>query len=162
MKRKDFVTETVENFRWLETEFGYKKEVSPYYFQGYTIHYAEKITYRKDGVTITLVCDDREDMLSFEIFVATKDRNLSIQEPKRLGDFYESKYVDEGHLSIEYKSVFDYTKDVFDKKQFMRLKNDAELQLKKRDGRKRYVEVFSQLIKVALPAIEAETNSQTI
>jgi hypothetical protein len=161
MKRKDFVTETVEIFRWLETEFGYNKEVSPYYFQGYTIHYAEKITYRKDGVTITLVCDDREDMLSFEIFVATEDRNLSIQEPKRLGNFYESYYVTTSPLGMEYKSVFDYTQNTFDRKQFMRLKNNAELQLKKRDGKKRYVEVFSQLIKVALPAIEAATNPPT-
>lgn len=157
MKSKDLTSDTIEGFGWLESELGYIREVS----QHQTFYYAKTITYKKGNITIVFDCDNRESMLFFEIFVATNDRTLSIQEPKRLGDFYESKYVDEGHLSIEYKSVFNYTKDVFDKKQFMHLKNNAELQLKKRDGRKKYVEVFSQLIKVALAAIEAKTNSAT-
>ena len=113
------------------------------------------ISSRKDGVTISLVCDDREVMLSFEIFVATKDRNLSIQVPKRLGNFYESNYVTGGPLGVEYKSVFDYTQNAFDRKQFMRLKNTAELQLKKCGGRKKYIDLYSQLIKAAITTIEA-------
>lgn len=35
-------------------------------------------------MTITFVCDDREDDLSFEIFVETKDRKLSISNTTEL------------------------------------------------------------------------------
>jgi hypothetical protein len=157
MEVKDLASDTVEGFNWLESELGYTREIS----QHQTFYYAKTITYKKGNITIKFDCDNRESALFFEIIVATKDRNMSIQEPKRSGDFSKSDYVTEEPLGIEYKSVFDYTQNTFDKKEFMRLKNNAELQLKKRDGKKRYVEVFSQLIKVALPAIEAATNPHT-
>jgi len=150
MKIKDLTSDTVEGFNWLESELGYTREVS----QHQTFYYAKTITYKKKNITIKFDCDNRESMLFFEIFVATKDRNLSIQEPKRLGNFYESYYVTEEPLDIEYESVFDYTQDSFIKKQFECLKSEAELQLKKRGGRKKYVDLYSQLIKAALTAIE--------
>jgi len=150
MKIKDLTSDTVEGFNWLKSELGYTREVS----QHQTFYYAKTITYKKKNITIKFDCDNRESMLFFEIFVATKDRNLSIQEPKRLGNFYESDYVTEEPLDIEYESVFDYTQDSFSKKQFKCLKSEAELQLKKRGGRKKYVDLYSQLIKAALTAIE--------
>lgn len=157
MRSKDLTAETIDAFGWLEFELGYNKDVSQYH----NYNAAKKITYKKGCVTIALICANMYKELSFEIFVATKGGGMSIQEPKLSGDFYESDYADEGYQNIEYDCIFNYTKDIFDKKQFQRLKNEAELQLKKRDGRKRYVEVFSQLIKAALPAIEAATNPPT-
>jgi hypothetical protein len=54
---------------------------------------------------------------------------------------------------VKYKSVFD-TQDSYSKKQFECLKSEAELQLKKRGGRKKYVDLYSQLIKAVLASIE--------
>lgn len=150
MKVNDLTSDTVEGFNWLESELGYTREIS----QHQTFFYAKTIIYKKKNIVIKFDCNNRESVLFFEIFVATKDRNLSIQEPKRLGDFYESDYVTEGPFGIEYKSVFNYTQNAFDRKEFMRLKNNAELQLKKRGGRKKYVDLYSQLMKAALASIE--------
>jgi hypothetical protein len=100
-------------------------------------------------------------MLYYEIFASIQGHNICIKEPKSPWESSESSLFSEGYQNVEYESIFDYTKDVFDRKQFQQLRNEAELQKKKRGGRKKYIEVFSQLIKVALPAIEAATNPPT-
>jgi len=158
MKVRDLTSETIETFNWLESESGFARE-GP---QVYLTYFAEKIIYKKNGITITVVCDDREDYLFFEIFVVEKESKLSITDSESTAHFFKTLVYDKiGLPDVKYKSVFDYTEDSLTKKHFECLKSEAELQLKKRGGRKRYVEVFSQLIKVALPAIEAATNPPT-
>jgi hypothetical protein len=157
MRNSDLTSDTVEVFSWLESDLGYAKKVSRFF--DYNI--AKKITYNKENITIFLVCDNRENMLYYEIFASIQGHNICIKEPKSPWESSESSLFSEGYQNVEYESIFDYTKDVFDRKQFQQLRNEAELQKKKRGGRKKYIEVFSQLIKVALPAIEAATNPPT-
>jgi hypothetical protein len=157
MKVIDLTTETIETFNWLESESGFARE-GP---QIYLAYHAERIIYKKNDITMTVVCDNREDYLFFEIFVAENESKLSITDSESTAHFFKTMVYDKiGLVNVRYKSVFDYTQDSYSEKQFECLRGEAELQLKKRGGRKRYVEVFSQLIKVALPAIEAATNSE--
>lgn len=91
----------------------------------------------------------------FEIFVAEKESKLCITDLESTAHFFKTMVHDKmGLLDVKYKSVFDYTQDSFSKKQFECLKSEAELQLKKRGGRKKYVDLYSQLIKAALASID--------
>lgn len=157
MEIKDLTSDTVKGFNWLESDLGYAKKVSRFF----DYYIAKIITYKRGNITIFLVCDNREDMLYYEIFVSNQGHNICIKEPKSPWESSERSLFSEGYQNVEYESIFDYTKNVFDKKKFQQLKNEAELQKKKRGGRVKYVEVFSQLIKAALPAIEAAANPPT-
>jgi hypothetical protein len=151
MKARDLTSETIETFNWLESESGFARE-GP---QIYLSYFAEKIIYKKNGITITVICDNREDYLFFEIFVAEKESKLCITALERTADFFKTMVHDKmGLQDVKYKSVFDYTQDYFSKKQFECLKSEAELKLKKRGGRKKYVDLYSQLIKAAIASIE--------
>ncbi len=151
MKVRDLTSETIETFRWLESESGFAREQS----QIYLTYHAKKITYKKNSITITVVCDNRADSLFFEIFVAEKDSNLSITDSESTGHFFKTMAYDKAKLAdIKYRSVFDYTQGSYSKKQFECLRSEAESQLKKRGGRKKYVDLYSHLIKAALASIE--------
>jgi hypothetical protein len=151
MKVRDLTSEIIETFNWLESESGFARE-GP---QIYLAYHAENIIYKKNGITITVVCDNREDYLFFEISVADKDSNLSITDSESTSHFFKTMVYDKIELTgVKYKSVFDYTQDSFSKKQFECLKSEAESQLKKRGGRKKYADLYSQLIKAALTSIE--------
>jgi len=150
MKVRDLTSETIENFNWLESELGFARE-GP---QVYLAYHAKKIVYKKNDITITIVCDNREDYLFFEIFVAEKESKLST-DSESTGHFFKTMVYDKIELTdVKYKNVFDYTQDSYNKKQFESLRSEAESQLKKRDGRKKYVNLYSQLIKAALASIE--------
>jgi hypothetical protein len=151
MKVRDLTSETIDTFNWLESESGFAREEP----QIYLAYHAKKIIYKKNGVTITFVCDNREDYLFFEMFVAQKEIKLSITDSESTAHFFKTMVHDKiGLLDVKYKSVFDYTQNSFSKKQFECLKSEAELQLKKRGGRKKYVDLYSQLIKAAITSIE--------
>lgn len=151
MKTMNLTSETVETFNWLESESGFARE-GP---QSYLAYHAERIIYKKYGITITVVCDNREDYLFFEIFVTEKEKNLSITDSESTAHFFSTMVHNKiGLPDVNYKSVFDYTQDSFSKKHFDYLKSEAELQLKKRGGRKKYVDLYSQLIKAAIASIE--------
>ena len=154
-KRLTFNEEVLVAFSWLETEFEYLRGEFMYaQNQGKNVYLLESITYKKnDAVFIKISCDKRDTWLNVEIYINANGIERCIMDSMdpwmQLGN-----KLDYPNATCE--SIFNYTEGVFDAEGFMQVRREPERRRKKRGELAAYVDTYSQLLRAALPAIEAK------
>jgi len=148
----DLIQVVLEQFKWLVLE-GFSCEVLPYE----NISFIKKVLYKKeDTISIVFICDNRENILDFGIYIKTPKNNYYISE--YIGKRILINFNSDGK-QIKYVRIFDFTGSVLTEEEFQYQKR-AIIE-KPRTNKKKLISLYSLLIRTALKQIDYICNLKT-